>query len=92
MGSLLFHSDVTLGFQTSSSYANHRYANIVWFRKEVKSQVVLYMIFSLSQKVFSKLNISCLFEHLTDSNEVPIDCEEPFLPAPFKCVTGEIFT
>ena len=56
------------------------------------SQVVLYMIFSLSQKVFSKLNISCLFENFTDTNEVPIDCEEPFLPAPFKCVTSEIFT
>ena len=57
-----------------------------------KSQVVLYMIFSLSQQVFSKLNISCLFEHLTYTNEVPIDCEEPFLPAPFNCVTSEIFT
>ena len=88
---MLFHSDVTLGFQTSSSYANHRYANIIWFRKEVKSQVVLYMIFSLSQQVFSKLNISSLFEHLTDSNEVPIDCEKPFLLAPFKCITSEIF-
>ena len=56
------------------------------------TQVVLNMIFSLSQQVFSKLYISCRFEHLRDTNEAPIDCQEPFLPAPFNCITSEIFT
>ena len=58
----------------------------------VWTQVVLNMIFSLSQQVFSKLYISCRFEHLRDTNEAPIDCQEPFLPAPFNCITSEIFT
>ena len=58
----------------------------------VWTQVVLNMIFSLSQQVFSKLYISCRFEHLRDTNEAPIDCQEPFLPAPFNCITVEIFT
>ena len=58
----------------------------------VWTQVVLNMIFSLSQQVFSKLYISCRFEHLRDTNEAPIDCQEPFLPAPFYCITSEIFT
>ena len=62
------------------------------FAKKLSHKSYYTWFFSLSQKVFSKLNISCLFEHLTDSNEVPTVCEEPFLPAPFKCVTGEIFT
>ena len=57
----------------------------------VWTQVVLNMIFSLSQQVFSKLYISCRFEHLRDTNEAPIDCQEPFLPAPFNCITSEIF-
>ena len=58
----------------------------------VWTQVVLNMIFSLSQQVFSKLYISCRFEHLRDTNEAPIDCQEPFFPAPFNCITSEIFT
>ena len=58
----------------------------------VWTQVVLNTIFSLSQQVFSKLYISCRFEHLRDTNEAPIDCQEPFLPAPFNCITSEIFT
>ena len=62
------------------------------FAKKSSYKSYYTWFFALSQQVFSKLYISCRFEHLRDTNEAPIDCQEPFLPAPFNCITSEIFT
>ena len=47
VSSLLFYSGVTLGFQTSSSHANHGYTNVTLFQQRNYTEVLLKMIIYL---------------------------------------------